>query len=244
MGNFNRDNRDNRSGRRDFSRGGSSGSRFGGGGRGDRRFGDRDSGGGRPSMHKAICDECGKECEVPFRPTGDKPIFCSSCFETKGGQGPRRSGGRRDSGRPSFDDRRMYEAVCDKCGEACEVPFRPTGEKPVYCSQCFEKNGNARGGNTEARQPDQFKEQFEILNSKLDQILKALKPTASGKVIQVDLSKTKEVAEPKKKAEKQDTKKAAKPVQEKAKAKKAPTKAATKKAVASPKKAKVSKKKK
>ena len=28
----------------------------------------------RPQMHDAICDECGKECKVPFRPSGDKPI--------------------------------------------------------------------------------------------------------------------------------------------------------------------------
>jgi CxxC-x17-CxxC domain-containing protein len=42
-------------------------------------------------MHKAVCDECGKDCEVPFRPSGDKPIFCSDCFERKGGGGLKRS---------------------------------------------------------------------------------------------------------------------------------------------------------
>ncbi len=53
----------------------------------------RDS--GKLTMHNAVCDECGKDCQVPFKPSGDKPIYCSDCFEKKGG----RNGGR-DSNRP------------------------------------------------------------------------------------------------------------------------------------------------
>jgi len=41
--------------------------------------------------------------------------------------------------------KRMYPAVCDKCGRECEVPFKPTGEKPVYCSSCFERKDNNSG---------------------------------------------------------------------------------------------------
>lgn len=33
--------------------------------------------------HSAICDQCKQNCEVPFRPTGNKPIYCSNCFEGK-----------------------------------------------------------------------------------------------------------------------------------------------------------------
>jgi len=29
---------------------------------------------------KATCDECGKECEVPFKPNGRKPVLCSKCY--------------------------------------------------------------------------------------------------------------------------------------------------------------------
>ena len=35
---------------------------------------------GPREMHKAICSECGKECEVPFKPTEGKPVFCRECF--------------------------------------------------------------------------------------------------------------------------------------------------------------------
>ena len=83
-----------------FSRGGSSGGRSFGGDRG--RFGGRSGGfgGGRSfgggsrggfgrdrdserrplEMHDVVCDKCKKECQVPFKPTGDKPVLCSDCF--------------------------------------------------------------------------------------------------------------------------------------------------------------------
>ena len=38
---------------------------------------------GPREMHKAICSECGKECEVPFKPTEGKPVFCRECFAKK-----------------------------------------------------------------------------------------------------------------------------------------------------------------
>ncbi|MFH1459384.1 MAG: CxxC-x17-CxxC domain-containing protein [Candidatus Omnitrophota bacterium] len=37
--------------------------------------------GGRPrEMHKATCAKCNKECEVPFKPSGDRPVYCKECF--------------------------------------------------------------------------------------------------------------------------------------------------------------------
>jgi len=31
-------------------------------------------------MHKAICADCNKECSIPFKPTGDRPVYCQECF--------------------------------------------------------------------------------------------------------------------------------------------------------------------
>lgn len=71
------------SGRGGFSRDRSSG-RFGGhsGGR------DRDFRRERPQMFEAVCSKCGKDCQVPFRPTGSKPVLCNDCF---GKESPRES---------------------------------------------------------------------------------------------------------------------------------------------------------
>jgi CxxC-x17-CxxC domain-containing protein len=77
----------------------SGGGRSGGFGSRD-SYGDRDSYGGRDSfgssrgpreMHTAICASCGKEAQVPFVPRGDKPVYCSDCFQ----QQPRRSSSSR-----------------------------------------------------------------------------------------------------------------------------------------------------
>ena len=35
---------------------------------------------GSREMNKSVCADCGKECEVPFRPTGDRPVYCQECF--------------------------------------------------------------------------------------------------------------------------------------------------------------------
>ena len=103
--------------------------------------------------------------------------------------GPRRDFGRRDFGRRSFDDRgggrEMHKAVCSNCGKDCEVPFRPSGEKPVYCSECFEKmgGGSERRFQDRGPRPDferrselgpQNNEQLISINRKLDKILEML----------------------------------------------------------------------
>jgi CxxC-x17-CxxC domain-containing protein len=31
-------------------------------------------------MHKAICADCRKECEVPFKPTEGRPVYCRDCY--------------------------------------------------------------------------------------------------------------------------------------------------------------------
>ena len=32
-------------------------------------------------MHPAVCAQCGQDTQVPCRPRGDRPVYCSSCFE-------------------------------------------------------------------------------------------------------------------------------------------------------------------
>jgi CxxC-x17-CxxC domain-containing protein len=56
--------------------GGGGGASYGGGSRGG-------SYGGEREFFTATCSSCGKEARVPFQPRGDKPVYCSSCFETR-----------------------------------------------------------------------------------------------------------------------------------------------------------------
>ncbi|GAB4109407.1 MAG: zinc-ribbon domain containing protein [Roseiflexaceae bacterium] len=48
---------------------------YSGGGRGGY------SGGGERQMHTAVCAGCGGEARVPFVPRGDKPVYCSNCYQ-------------------------------------------------------------------------------------------------------------------------------------------------------------------
>ncbi len=34
-------------------------------------------------LHKAICADCNKECEVPFKPRPDRPVYCKECFSKR-----------------------------------------------------------------------------------------------------------------------------------------------------------------
>ncbi len=66
---------------------------FGGGGGGG--FGGGGGGFGGPrEMHPAVCAQCGKDTEVPFRPRGDRPVYCSDCSSQQRDQGGAGGGGR------------------------------------------------------------------------------------------------------------------------------------------------------
>ncbi len=50
---------------------------------GERRGGGgfrNDFGGGERTMHKAVCADCGEECEVPFEPKEGRPVYCRECY--------------------------------------------------------------------------------------------------------------------------------------------------------------------
>jgi CxxC-x17-CxxC domain-containing protein len=171
---FDRDRRDSGPRERDFKRRDSGGKR----GFSSRDRGDRE----RPEMHEAICSDCGKRCEVPFKPTGDKPIYCSQCFTNHGGASRSDSRPERGGRDRSRSDRPMYDATCDTCGKRFELPFRPTGEKPVYCNDCFDKEGGSSSTSRSVSvSTNQYKEQFEAINIKLDKILRIISPSASVK---------------------------------------------------------------
>ena len=156
----------------------------------------------RPAMFDAVCAKCGADCQVPFRPNGRKEVFCSKCFETNGGES-RSSGDFRDSrpSRPSsrferrdnvdtyFADKQMFSAVCDECGENCKVPFQPRNGNPVLCSNCFanKKEGGSRSSSSSFPRPSRDNGvDLEVINAKLDKLIKLLTPPEEPKAKVVD----------------------------------------------------------
>lgn len=35
------------------------------------------------NIHKAVCADCGKECQVPFKPRQNKPVYCQTCWSVR-----------------------------------------------------------------------------------------------------------------------------------------------------------------
>lgn len=66
-----------------------------------------------------------------------------------------------------------YKTICSECGNNCEVPFKPNGKKPILCSFCFAKSGDD-GNKTERFSGRAGDNQLDIMNEKLDKILKML----------------------------------------------------------------------
>lgn len=92
------------------------------------------------------------ECNTQFTFSADDQAFhaqkgytdpkrCPSCRTLRRNSGS--YGGGYDSsygsGYGSRAPREMHPATCAECGKATEVPFVPSGDRPVYCSDCFSK---------------------------------------------------------------------------------------------------------
>ena len=75
---------------------------------------------------RATCAECKKECEIPFKPSGGRPVYCSECFEKiKRGNGVNVSRENR-SGERSFS-RERYPDKRPRAGK--KKSFSPVGRK-------------------------------------------------------------------------------------------------------------------
>lgn len=65
------------------------------------------------------------------------PGRCPDCREARKTQRGTPGGGNyTSSDRPR---REMFTATCSDCGGVAELPFNPSGDRPVYCRDCFAK---------------------------------------------------------------------------------------------------------
>jgi CxxC-x17-CxxC domain-containing protein len=107
------------------------------------------------------CAECGQ----PFTDTAadqayrdergytNAPKRCPECRAARraGGSGGGGGGGGGGSyGGSSYcggggggygGSRQMFDVICAACGKETQVPFQPRGDRPVYCSDCYSKQG-------------------------------------------------------------------------------------------------------
>jgi len=134
---------------------------------------------------------------------------------------------RRSSGPGGGHEQTMHPATCSSCNQPCEVPFRPNGRKPVFCSNCFKKEGGGESRDfhasaapktfsreprafsldtpsfSEHKAPDQTNAQFAALSKKMDTMIQMLSELLAPEIVaEEDLEPivmTEEVVVPKKK---------------------------------------------
>lgn len=49
--------------------------------------------------------------------------------------------------------RQLYNVTCANCGKQAQVPFKPTGDRPVYCRDCYMEQRKGRTGGGMSRGP-------------------------------------------------------------------------------------------
>jgi CxxC-x17-CxxC domain-containing protein len=80
------------------------------------------------------CKTCRSEAKAARRGGGGRGGYGGG----GGGYGGDGHGGGGYGGGRS-GPREMFDAVCSACGVSTQVPFKPTGAKPVYCRECFRR---------------------------------------------------------------------------------------------------------
>lgn len=128
--------------------------------------------------------------------------------------------GSRDRSSKSYRsaNQAMFKATCANCGNECEVPFKPSGSRPILCSNCFKSSKSEYSNNSENRftkksygndknlkintlndsRIDDLKTQINALSNKLDRIFDLLKygslknELKGGKKLKQDVKKVDE----------------------------------------------------
>lgn len=86
-----------------------------------------------------VCEDCGEEFifsadEQQFyneKGFENEPKRCKPCRQKKKTS--------RGSSR-GFGSRQLYTITCSDCGDEAQVPFNPSGDRPVYCRDCYQKH--------------------------------------------------------------------------------------------------------
>ncbi len=136
--------------------------KFGGGNRGGDRapFGGGNHFGKKPwdgpkEMHKAVCAKCQKSCEVPFRPSGDRPVYCHDCFDKTKSNTPIGGSFSRNEGN-TFPKRELVQYHGGH-GAGFTAPSAPRQD-----------------GNGSNKQMDEIKHQLDVVTAKLDRLLQKI----------------------------------------------------------------------
>lgn len=119
-----------------------------------------------------------KPIPKPFQPSVNTSV------QTNGGQNGRHK------------ERIMHTTICADCKKECTVPFKPTGDRPVYCKDCFSRRKSGSSFNVKTEQAPKAPLPVQVVNEALNVTKPQVKE--KKKVVAVKKSATKKKVAPKK----------------------------------------------
>ncbi|OGO90688.1 MAG: zinc-binding protein [Clostridiales bacterium GWF2_38_85] len=78
-----------------------------------------------------VCKECGEKFTFT---AGEQEFYASRGFQNEPQRCKKCRDARKGAGKVK---REMFVTTCAQCGKEAKVPFQPTNDRPVYCSECF-----------------------------------------------------------------------------------------------------------
>ena len=78
-----------------------------------------------------VCKECGKEFVFT---AGEQEFYAERGFQNEPQRCKECRAARKAAARGA---REMFTTVCARCGKEATVPFQPSNDRPVYCSECY-----------------------------------------------------------------------------------------------------------
>lgn len=90
------------------------------------------------------CKDCGAEFTFS---ASEQEFYAEKGFTNEPGRCPacraaKKAQTRSNGGYNARPQRQLFPAVCANCGNETQVPFQPTGDRPVYCRDCYQSTRN------------------------------------------------------------------------------------------------------
>ena len=78
-----------------------------------------------------VCKDCGAEFVFT---AGEQEFYAEKRFQNEPQRCKNCRNARKNASKPQ---REMHTAICANCGKEAKIPFEPTSDRPVYCSECY-----------------------------------------------------------------------------------------------------------
>jgi len=84
-----------------------------------------------------LCKDCGKTFLFTER---EQDFYKEKNFENEPQRCPKCRAAKKQQRRGGYGNapREMFPVTCSSCGKETSVPFKPNGEKPVFCKECYQ----------------------------------------------------------------------------------------------------------